>query len=108
MVPPPRRSRPRLAGLCVAALGVVVLPPGTAAVGADAEARSILAANCVKCHGPTKQKGGVRADSRAGLVGKADSGLPAVVPGKSGSSELIRRVTATDATLRMPPDGPAL
>ena len=92
-------------GVCLA-----VFVPVTTAIAADvdAEARSILTANCLKCHGPTKQKGGLRFDTRDGLLGKGDSGSPAVVPGKPGASELIRRVTATDATVRMPPgdDGP--
>jgi mono/diheme cytochrome c family protein len=83
---------------------------GSPAVSADdvAEARAILTANCLKCHGPTKQKGGLRFDTRDGLLAKGDSGSPAVIPGKPTASELIRRVTATDATVRMPPEAAAL
>jgi hypothetical protein len=90
----------------VVALGLAVLPPlgkTVPAADAGAEARSILTASCLKCHGPTRQKGGLRFDSRAGLLGKGDSGSPAVTPGKPSASEMIRRVTATDAEVRMPP-----
>src|SRR5690242_16332569 len=85
MFPPRRFVRNPLAGLCAAALGLAVVPqPGKTVLAADpdAEARSILAANCVKCHGPTKQKGGLRFDTRDGLLAKGDSGSPAVTPGK--------------------------
>ncbi|MHB1425625.1 MAG: PSD1 and planctomycete cytochrome C domain-containing protein [Gemmataceae bacterium] len=68
-----------------------------------ADVQSILAENCVKCHGPTRQKGGLRFDSRQGLLRKGDSGSPAVTPNKPAASEMIRRVTSTDASVRMPP-----
>ncbi|MBN9523407.1 PSD1 domain-containing protein [bacterium] len=70
---------------------------------ADAEARAVLTTSCLKCHGPARQKGGLRLDSKDGALAKADSGSPAVVPGRAKDSELIRRVTETDKTLRMPP-----
>ncbi len=103
---PPRFLRVPFIGLCVAALAFVVVPDsGATASGAeiDSEARSIITANCRKCHGPVKQKGGLRFDTRDGLLGKGDSGSPAVTPGKPGASEMMRRLTSTDATVRMPP-----
>src|SRR5688500_10373966 len=109
MLPPLRLSGSAFAGVCVTALAVATFPPaGTPAAAADIDARSILAANCLKCHGPAKQKGGLRFDARDGALGKGDSGAPAVVPGRPGASELIRRVTSTDVTLRMPPGETAL
>src|SRR5262245_30745810 len=102
MFPPLRSTLVPFAGLCVVATGLAVGPP-PGKTEADAEARSILAAHCVKCHGPVKQKGGLRFDSRDGLLGKGDSGSPAVAPGRPDASEMIRRVTATDAGVRMPP-----
>jgi mono/diheme cytochrome c family protein len=103
------RSRGPLFGI-IAALGVsAICPVNTAgAVDTDAEARSILSANCQKCHGPSKQKSGLRLDSRDGALGKGDSGSPAIVPGKAASSEVMRRVTAKNRAERMPPDGPGL
>ncbi|QDU18442.1 PSD1 and planctomycete cytochrome C domain-containing protein [Urbifossiella limnaea] len=101
-------SLPRLlavAVVCAAALATGPHGPAqpAAAPDADAEARAVLTATCVKCHGPTRQKGGLRLDSLAAATAKADSGSPAVVPGKAADSELIRRVTEKDAALRMPP-----
>src|SRR5262245_61954811 len=106
MFPSMRFLRIPFVGLWLAALGIAVFPPpGTTAVAADvdAEARAILTANCQRCHGPTKQKGGLRFDSRDGLLSKGDSGSSAVTPGKPATSEMIRRVIATDAAVRMPP-----
>jgi mono/diheme cytochrome c family protein/cytochrome c553 len=111
MFPPVRFPGAPFVGVCLAALGIAVFPqPRTTAAAADveAEARSILTANCLKCHGPAKQKGGLRFDARAGLLGKGDSGATTVAPGRPAASELIRRVTAQDSTVRMPPGQTAL
>ncbi len=56
----------------------------------------ILVRSCVGCHGPTKQKGGLRLDSRDFATKTG-----AVVPGKPGESELLKRVSANDDA-RMP------
>jgi mono/diheme cytochrome c family protein len=111
MFPPLRVPRVPFVGVCLTALGIAAfLQPGTTAAAADVdiEAHSILTATCLKCHGPAKQKGGLRFDTRDGVLGRGDSGTPSVVAGRSGSSELIRRVTATDATERMPLGATAL
>ena len=50
--------------------------------------RPMLAARCQECHGPTKQKGGLRLDARAAIVAGGESG-PAVVPGDARASLLI-------------------
>src|SRR5262245_39309406 len=63
--------------------------------------RPTLAEHCYQCHGPDKQKGGLRLDSRAALLQGGDSG-PAVVPGEPGKSRLIQAVEHRD-DLRMPP-----
>ena len=88
-----------------AVLGFAMFLQSQAIGGAEpgAEARAILAANCFKCHGPTKQKGGLRFDTRQGLLGKGDSGSAAVAPGKPAASEMMRRVESKDDTVRMPP-----
>ncbi len=64
--------------------------------------RPLLIANCIDCHGPDKQKGGLRLDSRPGWQSGGDSG-PAVVPGKIEESPLWRAVTYHDRDLKMPP-----
>lgn len=64
--------------------------------------RPLLIENCIECHGPDKQKGGLRLDSRAGWQNGGDSG-PALVPGKLEESRLWHAVSYTDRDLKMPP-----
>ncbi len=67
--------------------------------------RPILANNCLKCHGPdaAERQAGLRLDVRDSAVAAAESGEIAIVPGQAEHSELVKRVTTTDAELRMPP-----
>ena len=76
-------------------------------VSFDADIRAILTERCVGCHGPTKQKGGLRLDRKADALRGGDSGA-AIVPGKPGESLLLMKVTSRDAAERMPPDGDRL
>ncbi len=69
--------------------------------------RPILAGECYECHGAEKQKGGLRLDSRDGLLEGGDSG-PALVAGKAGESLLIGSITHADPEERMPKDRPEL
>jgi uncharacterized membrane protein/YHS domain-containing protein/mono/diheme cytochrome c family protein len=65
----------------------------------------VLNKNCVACHGPDKSKAGLRLDSLEGMLKGGDSG-PAIVPGKSANSELVKRVQLPiDSDDHMPPDG---
>jgi hypothetical protein len=66
------------------------------------DVQPILERACLKCHGPEKQKGGLRFDLRDSALNPADSGAPAIAPGKADDSELIQRVEAQDAEIRMP------
>jgi mono/diheme cytochrome c family protein len=68
----------------------------------EAEVRPVLAANCFKCHGQEKQKGGLRLDAAEGVLRGGDSG-PAVVPGKPVESLLIEAINHEG--LEMPPGG---
>src|SRR5690348_14714566 len=63
--------------------------------------RPVLAENCHGCHGPQKQKGGLRLDSRAAVLRGGDSG-PAVLPGKPDDSLLVQAVRHGER-LQMPP-----
>jgi mono/diheme cytochrome c family protein len=65
--------------------------------------RPLLAENCFACHGPMKQKGGLRVDSRAALLGGGDSG-PALVAGQPESSRVLQAIRY-GGDLRMPPKG---
>ncbi|PAW82895.1 MAG: hypothetical protein B9S27_01880 [Opitutia bacterium Tous-C8FEB] len=68
----------------------------------------ILERHCVVCHGPEKQKAGLRLDSFAWVMKGAESGAM-VLPGNAAGSELHRRITlpATDEEV-MPSEGKPL
>jgi hypothetical protein len=75
----------------------------------EAKIRPILVQHCYKCHSArTKRpKGGLRVDSREGLLRGGKTG-PAVVPGKAGESLLLKAIRYTDDDLQMPPGGKPL
>ncbi|MEE2889308.1 MAG: c-type cytochrome domain-containing protein [Planctomycetota bacterium] len=67
----------------------------------------IFEAHCYECHGPEKQKSGLRLDLREAAM--ADREFPTIVPGDVDESELIMRLTLADADEdRMPPEGDRL
>jgi len=51
----------------------------------------MLKARCYSCHGPQKQKGGLRMDSPEGLM-KGGKEAKAFIPGKPDESEMIKRL----------------
>jgi hypothetical protein len=69
----------------------------------ETHVRPVLATRCYRCHAAEKQKGGLRLDSREGLLAGGDSG-PVVVPGKPQESLLISAVGYADEALQMPPN----
>jgi len=72
--------------------------------------RPLLVEHCYKCHGAQsgKVKGGLLLDTREGLLKGGDTG-PAIVPGKSEESLLIKAVVGSDESLpRMPYQKPPL
>jgi mono/diheme cytochrome c family protein len=90
-------------------LGLILFGP--AALGAvefTKEIRPILERHCLECHGPKKQKSGLRLDLRAAAM-KGGSGGPVIVAGKSAASSLIEHVSVPAGDeRRMPPEGPGL
>ena len=66
--------------------------------------RPLLARHCFKCHGPDGEAREVdlRLDHEQGAK-KDLGGYAAVIPGDADGSELLKRVIADDAELRMPP-----
>jgi mono/diheme cytochrome c family protein len=84
-------------------------PPmkGAAANGAadflESQIRPILANNCFSCHGPEKQKAGLRLDSRDRLIKGSENG-PVIVPGKPEASKLIQAINY-GGDPQMPPKG---
>lgn len=74
----------------------------------EQEVRPILEEHCFECHGPDKQKGGLRLDLKSGMLEGGDSGEPVVIPGKSNDSPLVKIVSTSDPHERMPPKGEPL
>ena len=69
----------------------------------EANVRPVLAERCYQCHGPTKQSGGLRLDSRASILEGGDAG-PAVVVGEPDKSPLVL-AARHQGDLKMPPKG---
>jgi len=86
--------------LVVAAHGREHLP-----VDFSRDVQPLLARHCFACHGPDEgsREAGLRLDVRLAAIAELDSGSSAVVPGRPEESELIARVAAADADVRMPP-----
>ncbi len=75
-----------------------------ATVDFNRDIRPILSNHCYACHGPDegKRKAGLRLDQKEVAYKALQSGMVALVPGKPEESELVRRITATSETERMP------
>jgi hypothetical protein len=65
--------------------------------------RPVLVSKCQSCHGPKRQQGGLRLDSRAALLKGSDNGA-VLVPGEPDKSLLIRAIRYND-DVQMPPKG---
>src|SRR5438874_1486373 len=75
-------------------------PPGPA-VDFARDIQPILAASCVRCHGPRKTEGDLRLDTPEGLHKGGDSGA-VVVAGDAKGSLLYQLLIATVPDKRMP------
>ena len=74
---------------------------GSAKIDFVTQIQPILKTACYDCHGPEKQKGKLRLDSRELALQGGGSG-PAIVPGKSGESYLMKRILGEGDEDRMP------
>ena len=84
------------------------LPPATKKkVDFVRDIKPLLTTHCHKCHGASKQEGGLRLDRRDEALNGGDSG-PAFVSGKSAESLLIKYVAGVDPDVLMPPEGDKL
>lgn len=94
--------------LCAAGirgLDLSALPaPVTQRIQYFGDIHPILAEHCVSCHGPDKQKGGLRLDSREAALNGGESYGPAIVPGKSAESPLIQFMAHLEPDMEMPPN----
>ena len=70
----------------------------------ETRVRPVLAEHCFECHGPEKQKAGLRLDHLRFILDGGESG-PALDAGDAASSRLVRAVGYGDADLQMPPPG---
>jgi len=67
----------------------------------------VLKARCFSCHGPEKQRGGLRLDRQAEALEGGDSGK-VLLPRNSAKSLLWQRVASKEKSRRMPPSGEPL
>ena len=66
--------------------------------------RPVLAEHCYECHGPNKQEAGLQVDSVGAMLRGGDQG-PAVMPGDSDASLLVKGIRYDDINFQMPPKG---
>lgn len=66
--------------------------------------QSLLQDHCVSCHGGVKKRGGFSMVSLEPMLGKGDSNVPILVPGKPEASLLWHRVQTDNVSQRMPPE----
>ncbi|MCE9609406.1 MAG: PSD1 and planctomycete cytochrome C domain-containing protein [Chthoniobacter sp.] len=89
--------QPRFSALVLLAALAAMGGRATAAVTAEqsdffeTKVRPVLADNCFRCHGPEKQKGGLRLDSRAALRRGTDES-PVIADGHWEQSKLLTSV----------------
>lgn len=69
--------------------------------------KPVLAARCFACHGALKQEASLRLDTAA-LIGKGGDSGPALKAGDIDGSLILQRVSATEESERMPPEGEPL
>jgi mono/diheme cytochrome c family protein len=67
----------------------------------------IFATSCLVCHGPIAQRSNLRLDSKAAALKGGLSG-PAIVPGRSAESLLVRLIAGLEGDRLMPLGGPRL
>jgi hypothetical protein len=90
---------------CAAVLSLPLLAAEGRPVDFQREIRPILSQNCFLCHGPdeNERKAGLRLDIREDALKPAKSGAKAIVPNQPQESELLKRITHSDADELMPP-----
>ncbi len=91
----------------IIAVGMTLLGPRVHATDFTRDIQPIFARHCVSCHGPEKQKGGLRLDARAAALKGGDDGK-VIIAGKSAESRLVQFVAGLDKDKVMPPKGERL
>ncbi len=101
-------ARVSLALVATAGLLIVAGRASDSAVDFAREIQPIFQEHCLACHGSQAQMHGFRLDRRSDAFRGGDSGVPAIVPGNSSDSLLLRYVSGRDPEVVMPPEGPPL
>src|SRR5262245_44956497 len=102
----------RLLSLCLCSLLLVIIARGEGPITIDVPVRTrpadfeseilpILRANCIACHNAKKDSGSLNLESAAAILKGGKNG-PAVVPGKSSES-LLLKLAAHQQKPMMPP-----
>lgn len=68
----------------------------------NAEIRPILNNKCLRCHGGVKRQGDLSMLFREEALRGGESGNAAIIPGKPGASEVVKRIRHHDPEMRMP------
>lgn len=80
-------------------------PPLTRPVDFKTEVYPLFKSACFKCHGPEKQKGKYRMDTKEGAFKITDDHGPAIAAGKSAQSAIILMAAGLIDEMLMPPPG---
>jgi hypothetical protein len=80
-----------------------LVPPATRTIDFAVDIQPLFARSCLGCHGPKDAKANFSLTSRGSLVRGGDSELPAVVPGASQDSRLVRFAAGVVEEMEMPP-----
>jgi mono/diheme cytochrome c family protein len=102
---PPMKHAP--AALSLASV-LLCAPAHSAPVDFVREVRPIFEKHCHSCHGPEKQKGGLRLDVKSAALKGGEIHAPNILPGKTEQSSLLTAVRGEDEDLKMPPKGERL
>jgi hypothetical protein len=70
----------------------------------EARVRPVLSERCFSCHGANEQKGGLRLDSREGVLKGRGQGAEVVIAGDAENSRLVKAINY-DGAIKMPPSG---
>lgn len=77
-------------------------PPSTKKPDFKRDIEPIFQKDCIRCHGPEKQKGKYRMDTREAAL-KGNRG-PVIVPGKSDKSRMVYMLAGQVEDMLMPPE----
>jgi hypothetical protein len=81
------------------------LPPAASGpVDFERDVWPVLQKSCVSCHGPAKQRGGLRLDDGAEALKGGNSGA-VIKPGDGPGSRLLHLAAGLDPEAKMPPEG---